>query len=140
MVMTLASGCHWGDPGEAPVRLNPSPKFYVADIPLPEGFRIVDPLGESRATGTRRLYLRHVYEGQGDHYSVRDFYEREMPLFGWAKVSDGNVGGLITIRFEKASESCTAEIRESGFGKTRVQILIGQEERAPAPPTTRKNG
>lgn len=138
LLAVALSGCQ--DPVGPPqrmIRLLPSPRPYERDIPMPTGFQIMDQLGESRSTGARRLYLRHVYEGRANKYAVRNFYKEQMPLAGWVKVSEGNVRGRITVRYEKATESCAVEINEAGVGRIRVQIIIAQEERATSPPVSR---
>lgn len=138
LLAALVGGCNTsGGTTQRMARLLPSPRSYERDVPIPTGFVILDPLGESRSTGARRLYLRHVYEGQANKYAVRNFYLEQMPLAGWTKVSEGNVRGLITMRYEKASESCGMQITGSGMGKTRVQVIIAQEERATSPPVGR---
>ena len=138
LLAALVGGCNTGGgTTQRMARLLPSPRSYERDVPIPTGFAIVDQLGESRSTGVRRLYLRHVYEGQANKYAVRNFYLEQMPLAGWIKVSEGNVGGLITMRYEKASESCAMQVTASSMGKTRVQVIIAQEERATSPPVGR---
>lgn len=109
---------------------------YEVDIPVPRGFSLVDHAGVDRATGSRRLYLRHVYEGQADKYSVREFYRKQMPLARWSQVSDGNVKGHIEMRFEKAVESCSISITDNvGFWRrTSIQIIVALEEPANGPP------
>jgi len=135
LLAACVGGCQGtGGSKQRMTRLVPSPRAYERDLPLPGGFVMVDPLGESRSTGVRRLYLRHVYEGAGDKYAVRSFYLEQMPLANWVKVSEGNVRGQITMRYEKADESCALEIAGAGMGKTRVQVIVAQEERAKSPP------
>ena len=124
-------------PGES-VRLAPATMLYERDIPIPSGFRMVESACEDQSTGTRRLYLRHIYEGKApSKYSVRKFYREQMPRARWALVSDGNVKGVYTLRFEKGSEACRVQITEGDGGlgaKTRIQVIIAQEERGKSPP------
>jgi hypothetical protein len=63
---------------------------------------------------------------------VRSFYREQMPLARWVKVSDGNIAGRITLRFEKGNESCTIDIREVPGrmrSTTEIQVLVSQEQR-----------
>jgi hypothetical protein len=103
---------------------------------VPQGFELVEPASEDRATGTARLYLRHTYEGKARKYDVRAFYREQMPLARWAKVSDGNVKGEYTMRFEKGNEGCNILIRDREGYKagTQVQVIVCQEQRGKAPP------
>ena len=130
-------GCNQARSGSREVRLIASSRPYEADVPIPVGFKLVDEASEDRSTGVARLYLRHLYRGRGDKHAVRNFYREQMPLARWVKVSDGNVQGKITMRFEKSNESCTIEIRESA-GRvstcTEVQVLVSQEQRGSDPP------
>ncbi|MHC4064321.1 MAG: hypothetical protein ACYSUI_07450 [Planctomycetota bacterium] len=132
LMCALATGCTGTGSKGRQVRLVSSPRPYERDIPIPIGFKLVDPASEDRSTGVARLYLRHLYTGKADKYAVRNFYREQMPLARWTMVSDGNVRGVCTLRFEKASESCTVEIRDAGKGlgkRTEVQILASQEQR-----------
>jgi calcineurin-like phosphoesterase family protein len=113
---------------------------FEPDLPVPANFALVEQASEDRSTGTRRLYLRHVYTGSADKYAVRNFYREQMPLARWTKVSDGNVQGFLTMRFEKNDESCSVTITGSAHAfsnKTKVQIVVAREEWGQKPPNTR---
>jgi hypothetical protein len=132
-------GCESGGRAYRPLRIAPMIAPFESDIPVPMGFRFVEHASEDRATGTMRLYLRHSYQGDAHKLNVRNFYRDEMPLAQWVKVSDGNVKGEYTLRFEKGNESCTVLIRDAQGrgGGTLVQVIISQEQRGATPPTTR---
>jgi hypothetical protein len=123
------------------VRLAAAAAPYERDIPIPAGFRLAERACEDQSTGTRRLYLRHTYEGRAaDRYAVRTFYRDQMPRAQWTLVSDGNVKGSYTMRFEKSTEACTVLITDEAgrIGvNTRVQIIVTQEERGKSPPVVR---
>ena len=128
----VAAGCSGTASRGQEVRLVCSARPYEPDIPLPIGFKLVDPASEDRSPGVARLYLRHLYTGKADKYAVRNFYREQMPLARWSKVSEGNVRGVCTLRFEKGSESCTVDIRDAGSGMgrhTEIQVLVSQEQR-----------
>ena len=134
----LAGGC------ESPpqrkdqaVRLIASSRPYEKDVPLPAGFKIVEPLMEDYSTGQSRTYLRHMYAGRADKFAVRRFYREQMPLLRWAKVSDGAIKGEFSMRFAKGNEVCMIDIHDKGtiFGKkTLVQVKVAQEQRGTTPP------
>jgi hypothetical protein len=124
------------------VRLVSSQMQYEKDIPIPEGFGLSEDACEDQSTGTRRLYLRHIYEGEAhSKYAVRKFYREQMPRARWHLVSDGNVKGVYTLRFEKGTEACTIRITDTDKGlgapNTRIQVIIVQEERGKAPSEVR---
>lgn len=139
VLAAILSGCATTGPETRQLRLIPGRPFE-ADLPVPAGFSMVESASEDRSTGISRLYLRHLYEGKADKHSVRNFYREQMPLARWIKVSDGNVKGNFSLRFEKGSESCTIEITDnnSAFKKlAQIQIIIAREERGDPPPTRR---
>ncbi len=112
LVLSLVGGCVGSSAIRGNRSLLPSARPYAADIPLPEGFRLVDQSSEDWAAGRRIRYLRHRYRGRADKYTVREFYREQMPLVRWTAISDGNVNGRITMRFERAAESCTITIED----------------------------
>ena len=139
-VLAASAGCVESKRAGDGVRLTTA-RPIEPDIPIPQGFRLVESAGEDRSTGTRRLYLRHDYRGRADKHRARDFYREQMPLSRWTLMSDGNVKGDIQMRFEKQTESCTITItdRPGLFGGTRIQVIVAREDRDRVPPATRKS-
>ncbi|MFQ6048684.1 MAG: hypothetical protein ACE5K7_04900 [Phycisphaerae bacterium] len=90
-------------------RLRPSRRPHVADVPVPEGFELVDKLSEDHATAGWR-FIRHVYRGRADRLAVRSFYREQMPLSNWSYISDQNIQGEYTLLFEKPDEQCEVKI------------------------------
>lgn len=136
VIAATAGGCNPNAKSGQEIRLVPVASPYERDIPIPAGFTLVEDACEDQLTGTRRLYLRHLYEGKADKYRVRKFYREQMPRAQWALVSDGNVKGRYTLRFEKSSEACTVQIQdaEGSMGhKIHIQVIIMQEERGKPP-------
>ena len=71
--------------------------------------------------------MRHRYRGRADKCAVRGFYREQMPLVRWVPISDGNVHGRITMRFQRGTESCTITIEEERRGLSRyaaVEVLV----------------
>ena len=121
----LAAGCSAPHAKPQGAALAPSPQPYDADIPVPEGFRLVENSCEDWAAGPIR-YLRHRYRGRADKLAVRRFYRDQMPLVRWAAAGDGGVHGRYTMRFERGTESCTITIDEAHgpFGRVTVDVLV----------------
>ena len=120
--------------------LSPSPKPYESDIPIPQGFMIVEQAMEDHSTGQARTYLRHSYVGPEDKFAVRNFYREQMPLCRWALVSDSAIKGNFSMRFAKANEACVVNIEDNGrtLGKkTTIQVMISPEKKGSTPPTAR---
>ncbi len=122
VVASLLAGC--GRPGviRPGAVLAPCPRPYEADIPLPEGFVLVDQSSEDWSSGPAR-YVRHRYLGRADKYAVRKFYREQMPLVRWTPIDDGNVEGRYTLRFERRNESCIITIADDA-GSASQRVIV----------------
>jgi hypothetical protein len=72
-------------------------------------------------------FVRHEYEGRADRAALRNFYQEQMPTCRWARISDQNVKGEITLRFEKGNESCTVSIRPTNgdwLDQSTIRVTI----------------
>ena len=119
-------GCSGVAGSRRTLTLEASPHPFVADIPVPEGFRLAEQSSEDWTVGPIR-YLRHRYEGRADKYAVRRFYREQMPLVRWAAISDGNIQGRHTMRFERGTEQCTVYIDSPASwrsGRVIVDVVI----------------
>ncbi len=135
LTLGLASGC--GDKGEGGVhRLSPQSKCYLDGIPLPAGFSLADKMTEDYESGQQRT-ARHEYRGFGNAAAVRDFYRDQMPAQGWNRVSDQNVKGTVTIRFERKGEACTIQIQPGWLNYTHVQVIVNPFNRTGTEPPKR---
>ncbi len=137
MVGVMMVGCSQSAQTGEDGRLLPQGNPYARDIPVPMGFKMVEDACEDQLTGTRRLYLRHTYEGRArDKHAVRSFYEEQMPRARWTLVSNRNVKGTFALRFEKGGEACTITIRDAGrslSANTQIEVVVVQEERGTSP-------
>ncbi len=126
----LGMGC--GPRAAEPTRLMARQRAPISDLPVPMGFRILEDESEDAYTGRRRLYVRHVYEGSGEPFAVRNFYRDRMPQYQWQLVNSVHVAGTHSMVFEKGQELCTVTVSryKSGWRSgIRVQIIIMPEER-----------
>ena len=131
----LLGGCG-GKNGEME-RLKARETPFLDDVPVPQGFKLVDKMTEDYESGGQRI-ARHEYRGFADRYRVRKFYKEQMPLMGWNLLSDQNVKGTITLRFENKYESCTATIIPSGlFNRTTVRVIVNPFNRTSKEPPKR---
>ncbi len=109
------------------VELASCPRPYESDIPLPQGFELVDGSSEDWSSGPIR-YLRHRYVGRADKYAVRKFYRGQMPLVKWTALAESQVHGRYRLRFKRGNESCTIVITDAGsrlFPRAAVDVIIG---------------
>lgn len=121
--------CACGGPtGQRPAwELSAATDPYERDIPLPRGFKLAERSSEDWFSGSIR-YVRHRYVGRADKYSVRKFYREQMPLVRWTTLTDSQLHGRYSLRFQRGSESCTIEIVDSGswmFPRVAVDVVIG---------------
>ncbi len=131
LVLSLMPGCAGAQRGDRSVALVPSREPFVADVPLPEGFRLVERSCEDWSSASIR-YVRHRYRGRADKAAVHRFYRKQMPLVRWTPVSGGNVHGRRTLRFERRAESCTVTIQDAArslSGEVVVEVLITPAQR-----------
>ena len=125
-LLMVLSGCAGTQETGWKRSLAASPRPYEPDIPLPQGFRLVDQSSEDWAAGPIR-FVRHRYSGRADKHAVRRFYIEQMPLVRWTAVSKGSMDGCHTLRFRRQDESCTVTIADGPgrrFGQVRVEVLI----------------
>jgi hypothetical protein len=134
LAAALAAGC--GDKGEGPARLSPRGMPYLTGVPVPAGFSLVERNTEDYESGAQR-WARHLYRGTASQDSVRNFYREQMPINGWNRVSDQNIKGTISLRFEKASESCTVQISSSLFWSTIHVVVMPLSRSSTEPPPRR---
>jgi hypothetical protein len=136
LAAVLVTGC--GDSGEALKRLNPRSTPYLTGVPVPTGFSLVEKNSEDQESGVGR-WARHLYRGSAPIQSVRNFYREQMPLQGWNRISDQNVKGTLSLRFEKANEACTVQISPTGFFDwCTIQIVVTPFNRTPTEPPLRR--
>ncbi len=140
-LLVLLCGCQGGLTGN-PGRLTPKPVPYISDVPVPNGFRLVEKATDDYISGGVRV-VRHDYEGRADRAALRTFYQEQMPSFRWTRISDQNIKGEITMRFEKGTESCTVVVRPTSsdwLDQTTVRVTIVPFDRNGREPPARTPG
>ncbi len=122
------AGCGASARPTGPVVLEPAPRPYESDIPVPAGFALADQSSEDWQSGPLR-YIRHEYRGRADKYAVRQFYRDYMPRVRWALVSDSSAAGRYSMTFLRGTESCAVLIEGTGRGMVRVEVRIAPVDR-----------
>ena len=136
LAVGLMGGCS-GDKKGGMKRLKARESPFLDDVPVPQGFKLVDKMTEDYESGGQRM-ARHEYRGYTDRYRIREFYKEQMPLMGWNLVSDQNVKGIITLRFENKFEFCSVTIIPSGwFDRSTIRVIINPFKRTPTEPPKR---
>lgn len=123
LLLGWAAGCGGGQK-EGVARMDARPVPYLEGVAVPSGFSMVDRNTEDYSSGAGR-WARHEYVGWADPEAVRQFYREQMPLQGWNRVTDHNIKGTITLRFERRNEACDIVISPTGFlNRTKIQAVI----------------
>jgi hypothetical protein len=126
LVVAAVTGCQGGGLSGNPARITAKPVPYIPDVPVPTGFTLVEKTTDDYTSGGVRV-IRHDYDGRADRAALRNFYQEQMPAFRWVRISDQNVKGEQTMRFEKGNEACTITIRPKGsgwFDLTLIRVTI----------------
>jgi hypothetical protein len=133
-LLPLLAGCVTSTGGSS--RLVSQPTSHIQDIPLPTGFSLEEKRSRSfydPATSLR--WVDYAYTGQGDKFSVAQYYEQQMPTNGWTPATRMFTQGQATLDFRKNREHCRLTLSGSSFGNTRVEIAIWPTaDKAPDPP------
>ena len=130
-VLWSVSGCAGLHRATGASTLVAASRPLVTDIPVPEGFRLAEQSSEDWASGSIR-YIRHRYTGRADKHAVRRFYREQMPLVRWTAISDANLHGRYTMRFERGTEHCTVFIDSPAARKSDrviVDVIISPADR-----------
>jgi hypothetical protein len=122
------AGCQGDGGGE----LGAQARSPLPDVPLPDGFSLVELRSRSWRSGESR-FVDHLYEGRRDKFAVSRFYEKQMPLSGWSMESSQFLQGRGTMDFVKGAERCRITYYDSGLGETAILIAIWPMDRGGVP-------
>jgi hypothetical protein len=130
-----AAGCNQGDGGTSisgeprkqsagPKELIPRARPPIADLPVPSGFDLDQRRSVDYALSGARIVV-HIYTGWPDKFSVKRFYERQMPISRWVLTTSMFERGEIILDFEKETERCRITTTEEGlFRKTHIRASM----------------
>lgn len=100
------------------------PRSLISDVPMPLGFKMKELRSRSWISGSLR-FVDHLYYGNGDRITVVDFFEKQMPVNGWAALYKQFAQGRSTLDFAKGGENCRITVyKDRKFSSTYVQIAI----------------
>lgn len=132
-------GCGDMDVGDEPVRgltggqgpdAQPSPGLVpqarppVADVPVPIGFKLIEPASRSFIAGDERR-IKHAYQGGAEKFDVKRFYARQMPLNGWKLLNEQFLSGEFMLQFAKADERAELTVASTtSWGRERTTVKV----------------
>ncbi len=140
MVAVLLTGCTQGEkPPEGTVAtLAAQPMPPIADVPLPEGFKL--DAGKSWSwVGASQRAVHHLYEGKVDKFATIGFFKQQMPAAKWNMTRDDFTRGTAYMEFEKNGERCIVQISKGTWFLEPTEVLVMLEPaggaRTPTPAT-----
>jgi hypothetical protein len=86
----------------------------IPDLPVPIGFKLDESESLDYALAGAR-FVNHKYKGKPDKFTVKRFYERQMPINRWTLTTAMFAGGEIMMDFEKETERCRVSIDSGSF-------------------------
>lgn len=96
----------------------------IPDVPVPNGFELIEEQSRSRSRGSWRT-VDFLFEGSADKFAVPQFYEKQMPMHGWSLWDKRFIRGRATINFIKNGETCVITVyEEGGIKPVRLHVDI----------------
>ena len=112
----VSFGCQMANLRPDEERLTPARSREISDVPVPSGFKW--DLKRSYYNTDNTAGLRTGYATYTGHASLKaliDFYKDNMPISGWALVSESGQKGSYTMGFEKGSERIDVRLTPDVF-------------------------
>lgn len=94
---------HASSAGEDAEALQPHARPPVADLPIPDGFALLDEQSHAfESPGVR--FINHTYRGRASKVQLERFYRKHLPARGWEFRNAQMTRGTHTLRFEQDDE------------------------------------
>jgi hypothetical protein len=108
----------------------------IEDVPVPEGFELVDMRSRSWSNGSLR-FVDYLFRGDAHKLAVIRFYEKQMPVGRWSPVTNQTLQGETEMDYQKDRENCRVTISTEGWYKpTFIHVSIWPEADGGAPPAS----
>jgi hypothetical protein len=111
----------------------------LEDIPVPNGFLLVDDHSVGRSSGSLRV-VRFEFIGDMERAPVNRFYKEYMAAAGWTLKKETFDRGIYDMYFENQTEECLIRLRPE---KKKTVIVVdigplprGSAERESRPPVS----
>ncbi|MCM8784533.1 MAG: hypothetical protein NC818_07230 [Candidatus Omnitrophica bacterium] len=109
--------------------LLPAPLLKFADVPVPQGFKLIANESFIFQNENGRVGLLR-YSGSPTADLVVNFYREQMPQYGWFLLNIVEYGRRV-LNFEKQEESCIITL-EPTTTKTIISISLAPKSKTPA--------
>jgi hypothetical protein len=108
----------------------------LRDIPVPEGFRLLEKPSKAWYPGGTRV-AHCEFEGDIPPLEVVRFYEENMPVAQFTPGPKSYDGGASVLRFENEREECSVLVKSKFFNKTLLVVDVGPLSKGSAVPGER---
>jgi len=128
-------GCNTGQTGQ----LQAQSRTHVSDVPVPNGFNLVDKRSRSYRNQTGLRWVDYLYKGNEDKFDVVRFYEKQMIVFHWNPQTTQTAQGQTSQDFIKDHEHCRITVSGGGaLSATFVHISVTPGTNVGPPAKARK--
>lgn len=137
LLAVLGGGCATNKQIAASPKQHPT----LQNIPIPEGFRMVDDRSVGVATGPMRT-ANFQFSGDADRTALYNFYKEYMPSGGWKLNLESVDRGVYDLRYVSDTEECNVRLSSEG-GKSVIVVVVTPLARpadTPIPTVKRKPG
>ncbi len=108
-------------------------EVQFADIPVPKGRKI--NVDKTVVVGTDVWYGQLTYDTNHSAESMFDFYDRELPGYGWHKITSVRAHTSI-MTYDRQNRIMTVAIKPNRILGSEVMISVSprEQQKSPAPP------
>lgn len=132
----VLGGCSaMGRHDDTPVATSPVQHPLLANVPLPNGFELVDDRSRVSSSGGVR-FAQCEFVGKAPRGNVLEFFKEYMPTGGWQLRDERLIAGVYELRYDSEREKCDVRLRQDG-SKTHIDIDLRPMSDAPADRDTR---
>ena len=107
--------------------IEPSNFFKFADVPVPNGFKLVQDESFSFENGGVRVGVLK-YRGKANQEQLINFYKEQMAMYNWNMLNIIEYGQSV-LNFERDSETCIVTLSSKGSADT-ITISMGPKAQA----------
>ena len=136
LCLSALTGCNAGnDTGELQAHRQP----HISDIPIPQGFALVEERSRSYTNQAGLRWVDFLYKGREDKLEVIHFYEKQMLTSRWSPQMQQTAQGQTSLDFAKDHERCRITVSGGGaLSATYIHISIAPGTHIGPPAKTKK--
>ena len=117
--------------GGAPAMLEPQAMLKFADLPVPQGFKLLPEESYSFESGGIRVGVLK-YQGKASVDQVVNFYKEQMPMYNWNILNIVEYGERM-INLDRENETCIIDLMPKG-SSVIITMSLGPKAQASKKP------